>query len=222
MVTDNLRALAPVQQALMRAGFRAVASPATEGDIDRALAGYPPDLCIVDMVHSRLTHAQTRHHLSRVYSIPSVPMLLLASEDHLPGLGQCSPQEDFSLHPVRPPEVVTRVQVLLWRCHRADPSHLLTIGDLVIDQGTYQVRVGDQRLELTYKEYELLRFLASHRGHVFTREALLSHVWGYDYYGGVRTVDVHVRRVRAKLGSPTDALLETVRNVGYRFAEPEG
>jgi DNA-binding response OmpR family regulator len=148
-----------------------------------------------------------------------VPALLLAGEEHLPTLDQPPVADDFLLAPFRPVEFLARVRLLLWRMHRTNPSHLIIIGDLAIDQSTYQVRVGGERAELTYKEYALLRFLASHRGKVFTREALLSHVWGYDYYGGVRTVDVHVRRIRAKLGEPSGSYLETVRNVGYRFAD---
>jgi DNA-binding response OmpR family regulator len=88
---------------------------------------------------------------------------------------------------------------------------------LVIDEGSYTARVRGRALDLTYKEFELLKFLAQHAGRVFTRAQLLQEVWGYDYFGGTRTVDVHVRRLRAKLGVEHEALIGTVRNVGYRF-----
>jgi DNA-binding response OmpR family regulator len=101
-----------------------------------------------------------------------------------------------------------------------DAEQLIKVGELVVDQANYAVYIAGQPLELTFKEYELLRFLATHRGRVFTREALLNQVWGYDYYGGNRTVDVHIRRIRAKLGTPYEDLVETVRNVGYRFNDP--
>jgi DNA-binding response OmpR family regulator len=91
------------------------------------------------------------------------------------------------------------------------------IGDMVINVANYQVTVNGQPIELTYKEYELLKFLATHRGRVYSREVLLERVWGEEYFGGTRTVDVHIRRLRAKLPHPTTNMIETVRNVGYRF-----
>ena len=94
--------------------------------------------------------------------------------------------------------------------------------DLVLDLGNYKVFVAGQLVTLTYKEYELLRFLAQNKDKVFTREALLNRVWGYDYYGGARTVDVHIRRLRSKLEDNEHTFIETVRNVGYRFISGEG
>jgi DNA-binding response OmpR family regulator len=90
-------------------------------------------------------------------------------------------------------------------------------GDLSIDEATYQAKIGNRALDLTFKEFELMKFLAQHPGRVFTRAQLLQEVWGYDYFGGTRTVDVHVRRLRAKLGPDREALIGTVRNVGYKF-----
>jgi DNA-binding response OmpR family regulator len=92
-------------------------------------------------------------------------------------------------------------------------------GALVMNLASYQVSVSGQQIELTYKEYELLRFLLTHRGRVFSRDALLRHVWGEEYLGGTRTVDVHIRRLRAKIGTEFDELIQTVRNVGYKFIE---
>ena len=106
----------------------------------------------------------------------------------------------------------------------ADLDLPITSGELVIDEASYSARFRGQPLDLTYKEFELLKYLAQHPGRVFTRAQLLQEVWGYDYYGGTRTVDVHVRRLRAKLGPDHEALIGTVRNVGYRLvpdrAEP--
>ena len=95
-------------------------------------------------------------------------------------------------------------------------------GDLTIDEATYSARLRGRALDLTFKEFELLKFLAQHPGRVFTRAHLLQEVWGYDYFGGTRTVDVHVRRLRAKLGPEHEALIGTVRNVGYRFVPVKG
>ena len=94
------------------------------------------------------------------------------------------------------------------------------VGDLTIDESTYNARLGNRLLDLTYKEFELLKFLAQHPGRVFTRSHLVQEVWGYDYFGGTRTVDVHVRRLRAKLGPEHESLIGTVRNVGYKFVRP--
>jgi DNA-binding response OmpR family regulator len=90
-------------------------------------------------------------------------------------------------------------------------------GDLAIDEGTYQAKLKGHPLDLTFKEFELLKYLAQHPGRVFSRAQLLQEVWGYDYYGGTRTVDVHVRRLRAKLGPEHEVLIGTVRHVGYKF-----
>ena len=94
------------------------------------------------------------------------------------------------------------------------------MGDLVIEEATYTARLKGRALELTYKEFELLKYLAQHAGRVFTRAQLLQEVWGYDFFGGTRTVDVHVRRLRAKLGAEYDSMIGTVRNVGYKFVRP--
>jgi DNA-binding response OmpR family regulator len=96
----------------------------------------------------------------------------------------------------------------------------LILGELVIDEATYTARLRGRPLDLTYKEFELLKYLAQHAGRVFTRAQLLQEVWGYDFFGGTRTVDVHVRRLRAKLGPEHEQLIGTVRNVGYKFVRP--
>ena len=96
----------------------------------------------------------------------------------------------------------------------------ISLGELVIDEGTYTARLRGRPLDLTYKEFELLKYLAQHAGRVFTRAQLLQEVWGYDFFGGTRTVDVHVRRLRAKLGTEYESLIGTVRNVGYKAVRP--
>ena len=113
-----------------------------------------------------------------------------------------------------------RVQHLIQRFTPADATSVLTVGDLVIDLARYEVTQSGRRMELTFKEYELLKFLATNPGKVFTREVLLNQVWGYDYFGGTRTVDVHVRRLRSKIEEGTNTYIETVRNVGYRYQAP--
>jgi DNA-binding response OmpR family regulator len=127
--------------------------------------------------------------------------------------------DDFCLSPFHPKELEARLRHLVWRTGRGTSPEIVDYGGLVLNLETYQAAFEDRQLDLTYMEYELLKFFATHPGKVFTREQLLSRVWGYEYYGGARTVDVHVRRLRAKLGEEHANLIQTVRSVGYRFGQ---
>lgn len=128
--------------------------------------------------------------------------------------------EDFCVTPFHPLEFEARVKHLLTRQgHLADESEIIQYKALVLNLETYQASIDGTPLDLTYMEYELLKFLAQNPGRVFTRETLLSRVWGYEYYGGARTVDVHIRRLRAKLGEQHAQMISTVRSVGYRFGK---
>ncbi len=125
--------------------------------------------------------------------------------------------DDFCLTPFHPMELEARLKHLFWRAGEGVRPELVEHSELMLNLETYQATIGGQPLDLTYMEYELLKFLAQNPGKVFTREMLLSRVWGYEYYGGARTVDVHIRRLRAKLGEEHANLIQTVRSVGYRF-----
>jgi DNA-binding response OmpR family regulator len=127
--------------------------------------------------------------------------------------------EDFCLLPFHPAELEARVRHLLWRTGTEPQADLVEYRELQLNVATYQATIAGRPLDLTYMEYELLKFLSQNPGKVFTREVLLNRVWGYEYYGGARTVDVHVRRLRAKLGEEHANLIETVRSVGYRFGQ---
>jgi DNA-binding response OmpR family regulator len=132
--------------------------------------------------------------------------------------------DDILLNTAGPAEVEARLRLAVARLVAArddDPeAHVIRSGEVTVDDVTYTAKLGGRPLDLTFKEFELLKYLAQHPGRVFTREQLLQEVWGYDYYGGTRTVDVHVRRLRAKLGPEHEQLIGTVRNVGYRFVLP--
>ena len=144
-----------------------------------------------------------------------VPRLVILAEG---GLAIYSPEwrcEDFLVEGASPAEVDARLRMVSADDEVAGAR--LAVGGVVIDEAAYSVWLNEVPLELTYTEFELLRYLATHPGRVFSREQLLAEVWGYDYYGGARTVDVHVRRLRAKLGAEHESLIGTVRNVGYRF-----
>ncbi len=156
----------------------------------------------------------------RKRDLPLEPLLLLVSGAQLGDLELRDDMfDDFCLTPFHPRELETRLKHLFWRTGRGTRPELIEYGDLVLNLETYQAAIAGRPLDLTYMEYELLKFLSSHPGKVFTRETLLSRVWGYEYYGGARTVDVHIRRLRAKLGEEHAGLIQTVRSVGYRFGQ---
>ena len=147
------------------------------------------------------------------------PILVLVNGGQLPDLELREDLfDEFCLTPFHPRELEARLRHALWRSGRGGRTELVEYGSLVLNLETYQATIDKRPLDLTYMEYELLKFLATHPGKVFTRETLLSRVWGYEYYGGARTVDVHVRRLRSKLGEEHN-LIQTVRSVGYRFGQ---
>ncbi|NLC56358.1 MAG: response regulator transcription factor [Armatimonadetes bacterium] len=148
----------------------------------------------------------------KAYVLAAFAPMQLAWVDFSPGF------DDFLVEPFSGMQVAARTRQLRWRENHTEAAELLKVGDLLINTASCEVTLQGVALSLTYQEYELLRYLASHRGRVFTREQLLSELWGYNYYGGTRTVDVHIRRLRAKLGPEHEELIQTVRNVGYRFA----
>ena len=149
----------------------------------------------------------------------SIPLIVVVTEGGLAGITSDWGVDDVILDTAGPAEVEARLRLAVGRTAEAavEEGGPITAGALVIDEATYSVRLRGKLLDLTYKEFELLKYLAQHPGRVFTRSQLLQEVWGYDYFGGTRTVDVHVRRLRAKLGTDYEVLIGTVRNVGYRF-----
>lgn len=148
-----------------------------------------------------------------------VPILLVLSEGGLAAVAPDWGVSDIVLGTAGPAELDARIRLIV---ARLASNEVVTSGGITIDQTAYHASLDGQPLDLTYTEFELLKYFVQHPGRVFTRETLLSDVWGYDYYGGTRTVDVHVRRLRAKLGVEHEHLIGTVRNVGYRFSPSAG
>lgn len=149
-------------------------------------------------------------------------VMLLIRGTQLQDLGTAADlYDDFCVVPFHPLEFETRIRHLLAGTvsHQLESPELIEYDALTLNVETYQAHLNHRPLDLTYMEYELLKFLASQPGRVFSRETLLTQVWGYDYYGGARTVDVHIRRLRAKLTEEYAGLIQTVRSVGYRFGE---
>jgi len=156
----------------------------------------------------------------RKRDVPLAPLLLVIDLDQLVELELREDLfDDFCVIPWKGQELEARLAHLFWRTGRGTRPDLVEYGPLILNLETYQAALSGRPLDLTYMEYELLKFLATHPGKVFTRETLLSRVWGYEYYGGARTVDVHIRRLRAKLGEEHANLISTVRSVGYRFGQ---
>lgn len=152
---------------------------------------------------------------------PIQPILVLVSGAQLSDLELREDLfDDFCLSPFHQRELEVRLRHLFYRTGRGTRAEIVEYDELLLNLETYQATLLGRPLDLTYMEYELLKFLATHPGKVFTREQLLSRVWGYEYYGGARTVDVHVRRLRAKLGEEFAGHIQTVRSVGYRFGQP--
>jgi len=142
------------------------------------------------------------------------------TESGMPAINAEWGADDVVLATAGPGEVDARIRLLTTRSAEEAGASMISASGVTIDESSYQAKANGRALDLTFKEFELLRFLAGHPQRVFTREQLLSEVWGYDYFGGTRTVDVHVRRLRAKLGD-MESLIGTVRNVGYRFTVAE-
>jgi len=181
------------------------------------------DLVILD-ARKELAHARDLCRLIRTTGSDQ-PVLLLVTEGGLAVVAADWGMDDVLLSTAGPAEIEARIRVAIGRLAARrdddDPeAHIIRSGEVVVDEATYTAKLGRRTLDLTFKEFELLKYLLQHPGRVFTREQLLQEVWGYDYFGGTRTVDVHVRRLRAKLGTDNEALIGTVRNVGYRFVLP--
>lgn len=180
-----------------------------------ALVGAPPaDVIIVD-ARADLASAKSLCKILTTTGAGS-PIIVVLTEGGLTAVNAEWGIDDVLLDTAGPAEVDARLRLAIGRQSRDEGSSMIRASGVTIDEASYSAKVHGRTLDLTFKEFELLRFLATHPSRVFTREQLLSEVWGYDYFGGTRTVDVHVRRLRAKLGD-MESLIGTVRNVGYRF-----
>jgi len=155
----------------------------------------------------------------RIRQERQLPLIALVSSEKLNGFDSGTTVDDFVVKPCEANEVTVRIKRALKQKKSIDSEDIIKCGDLVIDLAKYEVSLGNKLILLTFREYQLLKFLASNKGKVFTRETLLHKVWGWDYYGGDRTVDVHIRRLRSKIEDPTHTFIETVRNIGYRLRE---
>jgi two-component system alkaline phosphatase synthesis response regulator PhoP len=217
IITGNVESAGELEPALRQVGFDCLTVDGAEGigDITKREA---PDVIIVDAEGlSASAWYSIKSKLPELKSSAHIPVVALMPRGILDGIDSDFDIDDFVVRPFKMPELVTRIKRTLKRTKSGDSQDFVGRGDLVIDLAKCEVSISGRLVVLTFKEYELLKFLMRHRGKVFTREALLSEVWGYDYYGGDRTVDVHIRRLRSKIEDADHTFIETVRNIGYKF-----
>jgi DNA-binding response OmpR family regulator len=185
---------------------------------------------LVDLPEADCLFVDARRDLPGIKSLTKLitttgagcPVILIVTEGGMPAMSADWGFDDVILDSAGPAEVDARIKIAIGRIEAeriaADPhSGEIKSGEVIIDEKSYTAKIKGRALNLTFKEFELLKHLAQHPGRVFTRAQLLQEVWGYDYFGGTRTVDVHIRRLRSKLGPEFEAIIGTVRNVGYRF-----
>ncbi len=175
------------------------------------------DLLILDFTAANSDPVSTVRALKASPEMKHTPVVALVEARETVTLDFSIGLEDFLVKSDTFEELNTRIRFVLWRLSKLDSEDTIRAGALTMNLASYQVAVSGEQMYLTYKEFELLRFLMTHRGRVFSRDALLRHVWGEEYLGGTRTVDVHIRRLRAKIGPQFDELIQTVRNVGYKM-----
>ncbi len=214
LFVDASEEMRPVAAGLEEAGF-----DVTHASMDRVLAdarAETPAVLVFNMLGR--SDVPAIRNLLRSADMPhGVAAIGVIRSDQLNTLDFSIGFDDFIVYPALTEEVTARVRRAIWLKSGVESDNTLRTGDLHIDLANYKAYVGGRPIDLTYKEFELLRFLATNQDKVFTREALLNRVWGYDFYGGARTVDVHIRRLRSKIEDRTHTFIETVRNVGYRF-----
>jgi len=190
-------------------------------DVSSLVSGPDPDVVLVDARHT-LAEARSTCRMLRNTGL-RVPLLAVVEEAGLVAISADWGLDDVILATAGPAEVEARLRLAVGRLAALPggaSGETINVGELSIDPETYAAKLKGRSLDLTYKEFVLLKFLAQHPGRVFTRDQLLREVWGYDYFGGHRTVDVHIRRLRAKLGSEYESVISTVRQVGYKVVLP--
>jgi DNA-binding response OmpR family regulator len=187
-------------------------------DLDReGLRRRPPTILIFDAGDQVARAVRSLRAVMAIPTLGSTPRLVVLPLPRLAGLDFSAGFDDFIITPLVPAELCARVRQLDWKSATFDSEEVIKVGDLVIDVAGYEVALAGRPMSFTHQEFELLRFLAQNRGRVYSRDQLLQRVWNVEYGGGSRTVDIHIRRLRAKLGGQAGSLIVTVRNVGYKM-----
>jgi DNA-binding response OmpR family regulator len=218
LLTNTMGASAEVLPALALLQHQVKILPAEVS----VLVDVPEVDCLLVDARRDLPNAKSFTKLISTTGVSS-PIVVITTEGGLSAINADWGVDDVILDTAGPAEVEARIRIALGNSAAellaANPNaQEIRSGDVVIDERTYTAKLKGRVLDLTFKEFELLKYLAQHPGRVFTRSQLLQEIWGYDYFGGTRTVDVHIRRLRSKLGPEFEAIIGTVRNVGYRFS----
>jgi two-component system alkaline phosphatase synthesis response regulator PhoP len=184
--------------------------------IREAVTGVKPDILLVE-ISEPIPGPPTWELIRKIRKEKNLKVIGLVPRNLLDKIEGALDTEDFIVAPYEPRELVLRIKRLVKPTKQGENPEQIKSQGLVLDPATCEVTIDGNIIDLTFKEYELLKLLAGNRGRVFTREALLDNIWGYDYFGGDRTVDVHIRRLRSKIEDANHTYIETVRNIGYKF-----
>jgi DNA-binding response OmpR family regulator len=207
----------PLQTALVAEGYRVGTTPLVSSLLFHAFEELKPDAILLEMGSDMLALQFLRQELKEELNSRPTPLIILVQQSHLSPAQFVVAVDDFVAPPHSPTEILARLKMVLWRIRKIDEQGCIRIGEVEIDSRRQEITHKGEAISLTLREYQLFVFLATHRGRTFSREAILSHIWGYAFEGDVRVVDVTMKRVRAKLPSACQSLLVTVRGVGYRM-----
>lgn len=215
LLSDQHSDVRDLMRSFPSAPYRVVVMPLKDTNPSDLIRVHP-DLLLIDGTGDLASAEDATKRLALAWEIGLPPIIVVVDSDSVTRFRFESGADDFLVNDASVGEISARLG-LATRRGGSDDAAVLKVGDLTVNPDNYQVYVRGRPLDLTYKEFELLKFLAQRPGRVCDRDLLLREVWGYDYYGGTRTVDVHIRRLRAKLGVEHETLIETIRNVGYRL-----
>jgi len=215
IISQEKEARAELCESLVRDGLECSITSYANG-ARAAVTEQLPDIILFE-VTAKWPDKETESLIRRMKRERNLPAIALISGEILNSLDGDIEFDDFLASPYNPGELILRINRLLHKRRKTEGDEIIECDGLLIDLATCEVTVDDRVVELTFKEYELLKLMAGNRGRVFTRDALLDKIWGYDYFGGDRTVDVHIRRLRSKIEEFGHTFIETVRNIGYRF-----
>lgn len=218
LIGQNKKDLEILKDELTTRGFGCSMTSYDE-DTAEYVSSMSPDLVLAEIDDYRSGNL-SREYVHEIKLRTSLPIIGLITEELLDSLDVDPNIDDFITTPYKPDELALRIKRILKR-EVVPGDETITSNGLVIDLARCEVTVEGRKVELTFKEYELLKLLADNSGRVFSREALLDRIWGMDYFGGDRTVDVHIRRLRSKIEKPDLVFIETVRNIGYKFREEQ-
>jgi len=217
IIANEIEPIRKLSADLAQRGLDCLIVPGKDGAIEQ-IAGQSSGVLLLD-ANEATVGSEAWELVQGMRREKNIHLIILVSRDRLNGLGSSDSIDDFVVKPWEASEVAARIKRILRQKGGMDSEDIIRCGDLVIDSDKCEVSLGGKPIILTFKEYQLLKFLASNKGKVFTRDVLLDKVWGWDYYGGDRTVDVHIRRLRSKIEDSTHTFIDTVRNIGYKFKD---